>query len=81
MKKNFKDRIVYAKTIVDSDTTAFEKSLEQELEFLQNNNFIADIQYSTVISQYGITHTALIVGKIGENTKKGDLRKWKRKKA
>lgn len=65
-KKKYDQRIVYAELVQSHLNDMFIKELEQSIEIAQKKKFIVEVQYSTQMTDRGICHNALILGRINK---------------
>jgi hypothetical protein len=68
-ERNFDKRVCFAEIITSHDKATFINELEKSIEKAQKTKMYVEIKYTTEISQMGITHNALIIGRIQKEKK------------
>lgn len=64
MKSKYEEKIVFSKIIQHHNINEFAKLIQTEIDNAQKKKLVVDIKYSTEMSNQGIVHNALILGRI-----------------
>ena len=71
MKKKYDGKIMFSEIVQHHNVNEFSKRLNEAINSAQKKKYIIEIKYSTEITNEGIVHNAIVIGRMQKKRKFG----------